>query len=347
MSDLRAGIIGFGLAGEVFHAPLIAAVDGLELAAIVTRDPARQTRARAAYPFAEVTPEIARLWDLDLVVVATPNRAHVPLALEAIEHGVAVVVDKPLAPSAADGQRVVDAAAAAGVPLTVFQNRRWDGDFLTLQRLVAGDALGRVVRLESRFARFRPELKGGWRELPGAEEAGGQLFDLGAHLVDQARELFGPPTRVYAEVDTRREGAEIDDDAFVALEHPGGERSHLWMSAVAPVPAPRFVLSGLAGGFAVDGLDPQEPQLADGMRPGDERYGVRDERGRLITADGTSEDVEIERGRYEEFYIGVRDALRGDGPLPVDPADSVEGLRILEAARRSAAESRIVDLRDA
>jgi predicted dehydrogenase len=336
----RVGIAGYGLAGEVFHAPLVEAVDGLEVTGIVTTDPARTERARAAFPRAAVVPSLDPLWDeIDLLVVATPNRSHVDLALAAVERGKAVVVDKPLASSVADAERLL----AAGGAVTVFQNRRWDGDFLTVRRLVAEGALGDVVRLESRFDRFRPDVSAdAWRELPDAAEGGGLLLDLGAHLVDQARELLGHPRRVYAEVDRRRPGAQVDDDVFVALEHPGGARSHLWMSAVAPVHDARFRVNGTRAGLTTRGLDPQEPQLRAGRRPRDPDYGHGAD-GVLVDADGERR-VRLDRGAYQEFYVRVRDWLEADGPVPVDPADSLAGLRILEAARRSAVEHTIVEV---
>jgi predicted dehydrogenase len=324
VSDVRVGLAGFGLAGEVFHGPLIDSVDGLELTRIMTRNPERIEKARAAYPGAQVVDSSDDLMtDVDVLVIATPNRIHVELGLAGFERDLYVVMDKPLAPTVADARRLVD----AGGKLTVFQNRRWDGDFLTLRRLIDEDALGRVHRFESRFDRFQPDVAEGWRELADAAEGGGVLLDLGAHLVDQAVQLFGPPLNVYAEVAARREGAQVDDDAFVALEHEGDVRSHLWMSAIAPLFGPRFRVSGSKAGFASAGLDPQEPQLADGMRPGDPGYGE---------AEG------LESGRYEDYYAGVRDWARGEAPAPVDPADSLRVMEILEAARRSADERQVV-----
>lgn len=333
----RAGIAGFGLAGEVFHAPLVAAA-GIEVAAILTTNPERAARARSAYPRAQVAASLDEVFaaGIDVLVVAAPNRAHVDVALAAIERGVAVVVDKPLAVAASDAERVVAAAERAGVPLTVFHNRRWDGDFLTARRLVADGALGDVVRFESRFERFRPEIKPGWRELADAEEGGGQLLDLGSHLVDQAIVLLGPPRAVYAEVDVRRPGAAVDDDVFIALEHASGAHSHLWAGAVAPLHGPRLAVSGLRGGFACDGLDPQEPQLRDGLRPGDPRFGERDRPGRLVDAAG-ERPVSVDRGEYVRFYETVR-----DGQVPVDPREAVAVLHVLEAARRSATERTVV-----
>jgi predicted dehydrogenase len=326
VSTLRAGIAGFGLAGEVFHAPLIDSVEGIEVAGIVTTDPDRQARARSSYPGAEVVDSVDDLWDrIDVLVVATPNRAHVPLGLAAVERGLPVVVDKPLAASVTDAELLL----STGGRITVFQNRRFDGDFLTLQGVLERGELGTVTRFESRFERFRPEVGGGWRELGDAAEGGGLLLDLGAHLVDQARVLFGPPLRVYAELHKRRPGAEVEDDVFVALEHDGGVQSHLWMSAVAPLHGPRFRVSGLDSGFASDGLDPQEAQLSDGLRPGDPGYGE---------ADG------LERGAYECFYEGVRDWLRGTATAPVNAEDSLACMRVLEAARRSSETHSVIEL---
>ena len=329
---MRVGLVGFGLAGAVFHAPLIDAVDGLELTGIVTGDPERSATARGRYPHAAVVGELGALWgEIDLVVVAAPNRAHVPLALAGIEHGVAVVVDKPLAVCAEDAERLLGAGGA----LTVFQNRRWDGDYLTVRKLLESGTLGQVVRLESRFERFRPEVVSDrWREAPEPDAGGGLLLDLGAHLVDQARELLGEPERVYAELATRRPGARVEDDVFLALEHEGGARSHLWMSSLAPLHGPRFRVSGTRAGFVTAGLDPQEPQLAAGRRPGDPDYGVGGDG--VLVDDAGQHATRLERGRYQEFYVRVREWVAGDGPVPVDPADALAGLRVLDAARRSA-----------
>jgi predicted dehydrogenase len=315
VSALRAGIAGYGLAGAVFHAPLIEAVDGLEVAAVLARSPERAAQARAAHPDARVVSELDELLaDIDVLVVATPNSTHAPMGLAGLERGVAVVVDKPLAVTAADGRRLLE----AGGRLTVFQNRRWDGDFLTVKRLIAEGDLGAVFRFESRFERFRPEVRTDvWRELDAAE-GGGVLLDLGSHLVDQAVQLFGPPLHVYSEIAARRPGAHVEDDVFLALQHEGDIRSHLWVSAIAPLHGPRFRVSGLKAGFACDGLDPQEQQLRDGMRPGDPGFG---------------EAPGLEPGRYVDFYVAVREWLLGRAPAPVDPADSVRVLEILEAAR--------------
>ena len=347
-APIHVAVVGFGLAGAVFHAPLIASTPGMELGSVVTSDPERQARARKEYQDVAVLAELTDLWaaasDHDLVVIGTPNRFHVPIALRALEEGLHVVIDKPMAPTAAEGRKVVADAKARGLLLTVFQNRRWDGDFLTLRRLLDEGALGDVVRFESRFERWRPAVRpDAWRERSEAQEAGGLLFDLGAHLIDQAVQLFGPPTRVYAEVDRSRPGAEVDDDTFVALEHAKGVRSHLWMNVLAAIRDPRMRVLGLTGTYEKYGLDVQEEALANGIRPGDPDWGLEraDAWGRLVTVDG-ERTVETEAGAYEKFYAGVVEAVRSSGPPPVDPLGSVEVLRIIEAAFDSARSGSVV-----
>lgn len=337
-NTLRTGIAGFGLAGEVFHAPLIAETPGLEFSAVVTGNAERAGRAVARYPGVRVVREAGELWEsIDLLVVAAPNRVHAELALQAVERDIAVVIDKPIATTVEQAERVL----AAGGRVTVFQNRRWDGDFLTVKRAIEDGSLGDVFRLESRFDRFRPDVGGGWRESDDPADGGGQLADLGPHLIDQAIELFGPPDSVYAEVDHRRAGVLADDDVFVALEHEGGVRSHLHMGKVAPLAGPRFRVSGLAGGLAIDGLDPQEAQLKDGLVPGQAGYGERDP-GFLTGRDGRRQTVPVVRGAYDEFYTGVAQWLLFDAPPPVDPADSLRVMRVIEAARESARRGQVV-----
>lgn len=325
---LRVGIAGFGLAGRVFHAPLAASVDGLELSTVMTSSPERAARAQASHPGVRVVADVGALLEgVDVLVVATPNSSHVEVALAGIERGLAVVVDKPPAPTAAEYRRLLD----AGGRLTVFQNRRWDGDFLTVRRLVEEGTLGTVSRFESRFERFRPQVDAArWRERPDPAEGGGVLLDLGTHLVDQAVQLFGPPVSVYGEVHRRRPGAQVEDDAFIALEHAGATCSHLWMSLTAPLHGARFRVSGLQAGFACDGVDPQEAQLDQGLRPGDPGFGEAPP-GRL-----GDRELELARGRYEDFYAGVRDWAGGTAPPPVDPRDALQVLEIIEAAKRSA-----------
>ncbi len=341
---LRVALIGYGLSGQAFHAPLIEATEGLELAAIVTRDPRRRSEAAGRHRGAELYDDAgAAIAACDLAVVATPNRTHVPLALQAIEAGTPVVVDKPVATTAADARRVRDAADAAGVPVAVYHNRRWDGDFRTLRSLLDGGRLGTVSRLVSRFERWRPAVAGGWRESGDPEAGGGVLLDLGPHLVDQALQVFGPVARVYAEVDARRPGAEVPDDVFLALEHASGVRSHLAMGMLAGHVGPRFELRGDLGTYVVHGLDPQEAVLRGGGGPSDPGWGEAPEAawGAIVAGD-QSRTVPTERGGYEGFYAAMAAAVRDGGPVPVPIEDAIAALDVLEAAARSAAERTVV-----
>jgi scyllo-inositol 2-dehydrogenase (NADP+) len=352
VAPVRVALVGYGMAGRVFHAPFIEAADGIELAAVVTADPGRRRQAQAAHPAAAIVESADLLWPaaadlgVDLVVVATPNRAHVPVALAALGAGLAVVVDKPLAVTAADGRRVVDEAARRRLLLSVFHNRRWDGDFLTVRRVVAAGALGRVWRFESRYERWRPERRPeAWRERGDPQEGGGLLADLGSHLVDQAVVLFGPPVSVYAEVACRRPGAVVDDDTFVALEHAGGTTSHLWASSVTARSGPRFRVLGSAGGYVVEGMDPQEEALLAGAVPGSAGWGTSPEsRWGTIGAGDDVAPVPTEPGNYGRFYEGIVAALRNGAPPPVAPADALLTLEVIDAARRSAALRRAVTL---
>jgi predicted dehydrogenase len=340
MAELRVALLGYGLAGSTFHAQLIAAVPVMRLATVVTANPERAERARSEHPGVEVEPNADAVWERagehDLVVIATPNETHRELALRAIELGLATVVDKPLAPSSEAAREIVEAADAAGVPLTVFHNRRWDSDQLTLRRLIAEGALGAVRRYESRFERWRPQVRGDAWETTAPSEGGGVLLDLGTHLVDQALALFGRVSHVYGEVDTRR-GTPADDDVFVALRHQSGVRSHLWASAVAGAPGPRLRVLGSEAAFVVEHLDGQEDALRAGLRPDDSGdWGAEPEPrwGRLMRGDD-SEPVRAERGAWPRFYEQVALALRGDGPMPVDSRDAVQVLEVLERARQS------------
>lgn len=341
-TPLRVGLIGYGLAGAVFHAPLIAATPGLALAAVVTGDPDRARRARQEHPGVRVVARAEELLadaaSLDLVVVASPNRTHVPLATAALRAGLPVVVDKPLAGTVAEAETLVELAASRDLLLTVFHNRRWDGDFRTLRSLLAEGALGEVWRYESRFERWRPTRKGGWRESPDPAEVGGVLYDLGSHLVDQAVQLFGPVTRVYAETAARR-GDTADDDTFLALRHADGVHSHLWMSATAARLGPRLRVLGSRGGYVKYGLDPQEGALRAGRRPEpDAPWGTEPERawGTLGAEGEEPTPVPTLPGDYPAYYAAVARALRFGGEPPVTAAEAVETLRVLEAARRSA-----------
>jgi predicted dehydrogenase len=347
------GLVGYGLAGSVFHAPLIAATEDLTLDTVVTSHPERQEQARAEFPDVRLATAPDELFDradeLDLVVVASPNKTHVPLATAALKAGLPVVVDKPIAGTAAEARGLAALAEERGLLLSVFQNRRWDNDFLTVRRLISHGELGDVWRFESRFERWRPQPKGGWRESGDPAEIGGLLYDLGSHVVDQALVLFGPATQVYAETDIRRPGAETDDDTFIAVTHASGVRSHLYVSATTAQLGPRFRVLGSRAGYVKYGLDPQEAALREGLRPGPQ-WGAEPESlwGRLGSGQspltGGGDPVPTLPGDYPAYYAAVAAALTGAGPNPVTALEAAAALDVLEAARRSARDGVAVTL---
>jgi predicted dehydrogenase len=272
--------------------------------------------------------------EFDAVVVAAPNRAHVALTAAAFEAGLPVVVDKPLATNATDARMLVERAAERDLLLTVFQNRRWDGDFLTLRRLLVEGALGTVVRMESRFDRWRPQVEERWRESADPADGGGLLLDLGSHLVDQALLLFGPVGGLHSELGRRRPGAQVEDDVFLALEHESGVHSHLSMTLVAAQEAPRFRVLGTEAAYVKHGVDVQEEALREGRTPDAPDWGIEpEERWGLLGSDADARPVPTERGSYLQFYERLAAALREGKPPPVDPADAVAVLELLDRAR--------------
>jgi predicted dehydrogenase len=347
--DHRVGVIGYGLAGAVFHAPLIAATPGLQIAAVVTRDAERRRAVTRDHPGARLVDDVERLWEmrdeLDLVVVASPNGTHVPFARAALAAGLHVVVDKPMAVTSEEGRALVDEARRRGRLLVPFQNRRWDGDFLTVRRLIDEGGVGRVLRFESRFDRWRPAPKARWREADAPRNGEGIAYDIGSHLVDQALRAFGPARHVYAELDRRHPDATVDDDSFIAITHATGVRSHLSMSTLAAQPGARFRVMGDRAAYEKHGLDPQEGALRGGARPGDPGWGEEPEsRWGTLGVGDDRRPIRTERGAYERFYAGIAAALGTGAPPPVDPMDAVAGLEVIEAAFRSSAEGRVVTM---
>lgn len=346
---IRVALIGYGTAGAVLHAPLIAATAGLELHAIVTTQPARQRAAGSAHPGATIVADVGEAWrgGFDLVVVASSSGAHAELAEQAIAAGAAVVVDKPLATTARAAERIVRRASSRGVPLTVFQNRRWDSDFLTLRKVLADGRLGRPTRLEARFEVHQALDAAAWQESPDPADGGGVLVDLGSHRIDQATVLFGAPSSIYAELHRRRPGTLVEDDAFVSMTHAGDVTTHVSLSRATHGGGPGFRMHGSDAAFEIDGTDPQWEALARGDRPGGAGWGRQTATGRVTSEAGDATSVRRVRpvpGDYQRFYAAVRDALQHGTPMPVDPTDAVAVLRVIEAARASAARGCRIDL---
>ena len=336
---LRTAVIGYGLSGRIFHTPFLEASSAYSLDAIVTANPGRAEQAAAAHPRARIVASSDELFagaeELDLVVVGTPPANHYALADAAIRHGLHVVVDKPFVPISTQGEDLIAKARQAGVVLSVFQNRRWDADFLTLAKLIKDGGLGKVHTFESRFERWKPEGLRAWKATADVAEGGGMLFDLGSHLIDQALTLFGPAVRVYGETARHTPGAGTDEDVFVSLLHESGVRSRLSMNLISGLPAPRFHVLGSSAAFTSWGLDGQEAALGAGVVPGSEGYGVEpEERWATVGTPGRTRKVPSERGAYTEFYRLMADAINDGGPVPVDPMDALETVRIIEEVHR-------------
>ncbi|KOV79230.1 Gfo/Idh/MocA family oxidoreductase [Nocardia sp. NRRL S-836] len=327
---MRTALVGYGLGGAAFHAPFISTTPGLELSAVVTANPQRQSEVRSRYPSTRLLSSLDEVWSgaFDLVVITTPNRFHATHARQVLEHGLNVVVDKPFAASAAEARALASIASSRDLMLVPFHNRRWDGDFRTVKSLLATNALGEVHRFESRFERYRPEIKSSWKESGDPADLGSILFDLGTHLIDQSVALFGRPLSVHAEIATVRPGAKADDDVFLALTHEAGVRSHLWMSALAADQGPRFRVLGHDAAYVKYGMDPQEERLKAGETPGGPGWGEEPE-----SAWGTlgGQPHRTEPGAYQHFYASI-----AAGVAPVSPQDAVTGLEVIEAAKQSA-----------
>ncbi|GHD62035.1 oxidoreductase [Jeongeupia chitinilytica] len=330
--QLQVGLIGYGHAGKTFHAPLIAATPGLKLAAIAS---SRPLAVGADWPDVGVEPDaealIARR-DLDLVVIATPNDSHAPLARAALLAGRNVVVDKPFTLTAAEAEGLAALAAQNGRLLSVFHNARWHADFIAVRAAIAAGRIGAVRQFESRIDRFRPEVRPRWRE--GAQAGAGLWYDFGPHLVDQALQLFGVPQTVWADLALRRDGALSDDDVHVVLGYRE-LRVVLGVSNLVVGGGHRFLVHGSSGSLVVDGVDSQAEQLRAGMRPGHPAWAFDARQMTLYTGtDGEprKQHVDLPRGEYTAYYAGIRDALLGVGPNPVMPSDAVAVMRVIEAA---------------
>lgn len=322
---IRVGLVGHGLAGSVFHAPLIRACKRMTLAAVLTsRDVPNAVRS--------VDELIERS---DLVVIASPNTTHYPIAKEALEAPRHVVVDKPLGVSVAEADQLIRIARERKRVLSVFHNRRWDSDFLTVREVLP--RLGDVMLFEAHWDRFRPEIKRGWREVP--EPGGGLLNDLGPHLIDQALQLFGMPDAVDADIQAQRQEAAVDDYFDVTLYY-GSRRVCLRSSTLIAAPRPRFSIHGTRASFLKFGLDPQESQLKDGAGPLGPEFGIDTNDGRFVHPDGGQEAIPTVRGNYLAYYEGIAAAILDGAPVPVTAEDARDGLALIDLVRRASAEGR-------
>ncbi|KAI1317854.1 hypothetical protein EDD11_007656 [Mortierella claussenii] len=349
-SPINVGVIGFGMSAQVFHAPLISSTKGLNLAAFVNRRGPNLTLS-SKYPKAAVYQSHQELLQdpaIDLVVITTPNTLHFDLAREAIEAGKHVIVEKPFTVTFEQGILLAKLAKQHSRILSVFQNRRWDADFLTVQKLVQSQksTLGKIVSFESRFDRFRNFSKNGWRETGRVEEGSGVLYDLCSHLLDQALVLFGEPEYVTAHVSNQRqlESSQVDDQFLVHLDYKDGLRCTLGAGMLARIPTPRFRLTGMNGSYVKYGLDVQENQLKEGLTPKDSAYGLEKEENwgeldTLLNVDGVKlhvrGKVDSELGTYGTYYTNVAHAIQGKEPLAVTAEQAAWVIHGIELAIES------------
>ena len=330
---LRVGIAGYGLAGRTFHAPLLKGC-GFEVVGVLTNNEIRAQHAIQDFPNVKVTSTIDQLLalGLDLLVVASANVVHAEQALAGINAGVPVVVDKPMALSYEETKRIVDASQVRQVPVTVFFNRRWDSDSLTLKRAMAEELLGDIFRVDSRFERFRPSIvASSWREKYSPEEGGGLLLDLQPHLISTSLDLFGPAVLTYSSVRTIRGGA--DDDVLLVLKHRTGVDSYLSASAIVGAPGPRLRVSGTKGTLIINDLDPQEDLLRSGKYPKGGHWNEPTSSRATVHRGDEVREIEGENGNYAIFYELVKGALAGRNSWPVSTRDALEVASIIDEAR--------------
>ena len=343
---IEVGLVGFGLAGRAFHAPVIRAVPGLHLAAIVQRS---GTEAAEKYPDVRIVrslDELLSIAEIRLVVIATPNDTHFAFAGRCLEAGRDVVVDKPFTTTLDEAVSLVQFAKQANRLLTVYQNRRYDGDFQAIRKLVAGGILGRIVRFETSYDRFRPQLKpGAWRETrrPGS----GILFDIAPHLIDHALVLFGLPEAVTADVRIERENAAADDAFDITFQYSHGMRAVLRSSILAAAPRPRFVLFGTQGSFVKQAFDPQEANLRRGYIPVDAPWGAEPEENWGVLSVPSGDSFEQRRipsviCDYRDYYSNVRDTILGRASLAVTPEWALDVMRLLDLVRASSGKRRTI-----
>jgi scyllo-inositol 2-dehydrogenase (NADP+) len=343
MTEFNVGLIGYGMASRVFHAPFITATPGLKLTKVVER---RSSAAKEEYPFVEIVRDVRELLgddSVDLIVVATPNSTHFEFARQALAAGKNVIVEKPFTITSAQAKELINLAREQDLLLSVHQNRRWDGDFLTLRKIIGAGVLGTLVEYEAHYDRFRNHARGGWKE---SDEGTGVLYDLGAHLIDQAQILFGLPQEITADIRVQR-GFSKTVDNFELILHYERLKVTLKSGMLVREPLPRYILHGTRGSFVKYGLDPQEEALNEGRKPTGPHWGVepKSQWGRINTE---IEDLHFEGaietlpGCYQAYYQNIVAVLRGQAELAVKPAEAFNTIRIIETALQSSLEKRTI-----
>lgn len=331
--SLRVGIAGYGLAGRYFHAPLLKGC-GFDVVGVLTNNSERAQHALEDFPRVKITSTIDELVGLrlDLLVVASANIVHAEQAFAGINAGIPVVVDKPMGLSYEQTKMIVDTSHEKQVPVTVFFNRRWDSDALTLKRVMREGLLGEIFRVDSRFERFRPSIAtSSWREKYSPQEGGGLLLDLQPHLISTSLDWFGPAKLAYSSVRSIRGGA--DDDILLVLQHDSGVDSYLSASAIIGAPGPRLRVNGTKGTLIINDLDPQEALLRSGKYPEGGRWSEATSSKATLHRGDEIIDVESENGNYALFYELVKGAIAGNNPWPVSTDDALAVASIIDEAR--------------
>ena len=330
---LKVGIAGYGLAGRSFHAPILAGTN-FEVTAVLTTNDVRKRHAKEDFPTVKIVSTIEELCaqDLDLIVIASGNQVHLSQALTAINAGIPTVVDKPMGINVAQTREILDAADSAGVAVTTYFNRKWDSDILTLKRVIRDGQIGRVIRMDSRFERFRPQLNPqSWRENNSPQDGGGLLLDLMPHLISTAIECFGPANLKSSSIRSVRGGA--DDDCVLVLAHETGVESILSASAVVGAPGPRLRVIGSEGAFVVNELDPQEALLRAGTAPKDGKWEEDTSSQAFIHRGDSVEEFKTDPGNYASFYSLVHEAIVNKTAMPISPEEILAVAQIIDKAR--------------
>ena len=351
---LKVVLLGYGMAGRILHAPLIEAAKGFELRGVVTSDQGRSLQIQRDLPLAKVFGSSDEAWSLadefDIAVIATPTASHLPLALKALQCGMHVVIEKPAAGNSEDVSTLTKAAHAANRQVHVFQNRRWDSDFLTLRSVIDSGSLGKLHRFESRMETLRERAKASWRDSPLPGHLGGALLDLGSHLVDQALEVMGPVLCVSAHVRSIRSVEIADDEVLMVLTHESGAISTLIASKAAGFSGPRFTALGTQGAVRIDALDSQESALRAGKTPGSDDWGMepptafatlRTIRGNKVMSEAK---ISLKRGCWDDYYQMVYSSIRHGSPAPVPLSDVGANMRVIDAARLASFSGVVVNL---
>lgn len=341
MEQIKCAIVGFGFSGATFHAPVMKAVKDMHITKVVSSNP---EKVKHTLPDAEVVPVIEDVLDdneIELVVITTPNEFHYPMAMKALNAGKHVVLEKPFAVSVSECEELIHAAEQYGCLLSVYHNRRFDNDFLTIQKLLENGALGEVVTYEAHYDRFRSEVRERWREQD--KKGSGILFDLGSHLIDQALTLFGEPDSVMADVVAQREGAKTDDYFHLVLKY-GKKRVILHGGSLVHKHGPRYQIHGMEGSYVKWGIDPQEDALKKGHIPGESGWGEDSEQSYgTLTIGDNEKKVPTVQGAYHHYYEAIVRSIKEKAPAPVTAHEALNVIKCIELALESSENNRTVE----